>query len=262
MAYIHCDSCGAKALAGATRCPRCQKGFVEYDAKGNRISTVRCASCGVLRPQAIGACPNCNAGAQDSAARSARSLVAVGIGIAVVIAGGYGISKLVSGGKMTVAEATVPVSTKDSAVAVAPVKRDTLTTAEYIDSVMNAAPASATSAVVPTPSRTPATTPPPQAAPIVTPTAVAAASVVATVAPPRPAPLATPDTGRWEYYAATTWVRVRSGPGREYEMTRMIDSSQRVRLGPGNGGWREVRVGKDHGWVDPRLFVPTSAPKP
>jgi hypothetical protein len=261
VAYIHCDSCGAKALAGATRCPRCQKGFVEYDAKGNRISTVRCASCGVLRPQAIGACPNCNAGAQDSAARSARSLMVVGIGIAVVIAGGYGISKLVSSSKPTVAESTVPIPPKDSALAVAPVKRDTLTTAEYLDSVMNAAPPSATTTTAP------AVKAPPTIAPaVVVPAAAPPSTAVPPTNPaataPRAAPIATPDTGRWEYYAATTWVRVRSGPGREYEMTRMIDSSQRVRLGPSNGGWREVRVGKDHGWVDPRLFAPAAAPKP
>jgi uncharacterized protein YgiM (DUF1202 family) len=81
----------------------------------------------------------------------------------------------------------------------------------------------------------------------------------------RPAPLPTvavPDTGVWEYAVAKTWVRVRSAPSIASEMLRMVDSAQRVRLGPPTNGWRPVRVGVDRGWVDPRLFTVVPAPKP
>jgi len=82
---------------------------------------------------------------------------------------------------------------------------------------------------------------------------------------PRPAPLpsvAVPDTGLWEYAVAKTWVRVRSAPAITGEVLRMVDSAQRVRLGPPVNGWRPVRVGVDRGWVDPRLFAVTPAAKP
>jgi hypothetical protein len=43
---------------------------------------------------------------------------------------------------------------------------------------------------------------------------------------------------------------------------RMIDSAQKVHLGPPVTGWRPVRVGVDRGWVDPRLFTVVPAPRP
>jgi uncharacterized protein YgiM (DUF1202 family) len=70
------------------------------------------------------------------------------------------------------------------------------------------------------------------------------------------------DVGPWEYAVATTWVRVRSAPTRDSEVLRMIDSAQRVRLGPAQNGWRPIRVGVDRGWVDPRLFTVVPTPQP
>jgi hypothetical protein len=58
-------------------------------------------------------------------------------------------------------------------------------------------------------------------------------------------------------------VRVRSAPTRESEVLRMVDSAQRVRLGPPmNNGWRPIRVGVDRGWVDPQFFTVVRAPRP
>ncbi|MBI1808347.1 MAG: hypothetical protein HYR75_00495 [Gemmatimonadetes bacterium] len=80
---------------------------------------------------------------------------------------------------------------------------------------------------------------------------------VVEVQPSVPAPAA--DSG-WSYWRATTWVRLRDKPGRNGEEVRMIDSAQRVMLGPSASGWRAARVGTDRGWVDPRLFVPATKP--
>ena len=85
----------------------------------------------------------------------------------------------------------------------------------------------------------------------------------AVVKGPASAPRVTvPDTGRWEFAVATTWVRVRSAPTPEGDVLRMVDSAQRVRLGPPMNGWRPVRVGVDRGWVDPRFFRLVPAPRP
>ncbi len=99
----------------------------------------------------------------------------------------------------------------------------------------------------------------------VAPPAVAAKSAPRDTQPLRPAPqpiAAVSDTGKWEDAVATTWVRVRSAPSRDSDVLRMIDSAQRVKLGPPVYGWRPVKVGVDRGWVDPRLFSVIPAGRP
>src|SRR5512140_3834968 len=96
MPYTTCSSCGAKALVGATRCPRCQAPFVSYDIKGARVPTVNCPNCGVQRPVAIGVCPNCLTSNGPAGARLTRGLVLVGLAIAAIMAVGYFMSRRVT----------------------------------------------------------------------------------------------------------------------------------------------------------------------
>ena len=264
MPYTHCAACGAKALIGATRCPRCQTPFVSYDPKGERVPTVNCPNCGVQRPVAIGVCPNCLMSTAPSGWRLTRGLILVGLAIGVIVAVGYAISRRTGTTKTATTITTESTVVADS---VGPA-RDTVSSAS--DTTAKTPPAVAVN--------TPATTPPPTvklpatAAPIAKATAPthpaqlpSTTGNVATSAAPRPAPppsVAVPDTGVWEYAVAKTWVRVRSAPSIGSEMLRMVDSAQRVRLGPPTNGWRPVRVGVDRGWVDPRLFTVVPAPKP
>jgi uncharacterized protein YgiM (DUF1202 family) len=165
-------------------------------------------------------------------------LVLVGLAIGVLMAVGYAISRYT---ERTPAPAASPVADRVAAVET-PATTDSLR-APAADSVGTSTASS------------------------IAPTTVASAPTVTPVAPvalkPAPPPsVAVPDTGRWEYAVAVTWVRVRSAPTRDSEVLRMVDSAQRVRLGPPQNGWRPVRVGVDRGWVDPRLFTVVAAPRP
>jgi hypothetical protein len=265
MPYTHCAACGAKALIGATRCPRCQTPFVSYDPKGERVPTVNCPNCGVQRPVAIGVCPNCLMSTAPSGWRLTRGLILVGLAIGVIVAVGYAISRRTGHTKAATttiaAESTVVADSAGSA-------HDTMPSAS--DTTVKAPPAVAVNTPATTPA--PAVKLPAATAPVAKATAPtqpversSATGNVATTAAPRPAPppsVAVPDTGVWEYAVAKTWVRVRSAPSIGSEMLRMVDSAQRVRLGPPTNGWRPVRVGVDRGWVDPRLFTVVPAPKP
>ncbi|MFA6165525.1 MAG: zinc ribbon domain-containing protein [Gemmatimonadaceae bacterium] len=259
MPYTNCSACGAKALVGATRCPRCQAPFVSYEFGGERVATVNCPNCGVQRPVAIGVCPNCLMSTAPSGRRLVRGLMLTGVGIAIILAVGYLISRRTE--KMK--SASIPaVSVADTGLpteATSPIDSTALIAA---DSSERAAPAS----IAPIPTSIPAPAPAAvAAAPRSATTADATKSVSPNPAAPVPAPppsVAVPDTGRWEFATANTWVRVRSAPTRESETLRMVDSAQRVRLGPSMNGWRSIRVGVDRGWVDPRLFTVLPAPRP
>jgi hypothetical protein len=261
MPYTNCSACGAKALVGATRCPRCQAPFVSYDIGSDRVETVNCPNCGVQRPVAIGVCPNCLMSTAPSGRRLARGLVLASVAVVALLAVGYAISRR--------AEQTQPASKRGALPADTVVNADSqpsrdsglLVAGEPVGRAASAATGpSARVAASPALQQTPATAAKP-ALPSLAPPNPAPVSP----APPKPAPpprVAVPDTGRWEYAVATTWVRLRSAPTRESDMLRMIDSAQRVRLGPPLAGWRSARVGVDRGWVDPRFFTVVPAPRP
>lgn len=251
MAYSICAACGAKTLVGATRCPRCQTPLVSYDADAKRPETVRCSSCGVLRPVAIGVCPNCHSGPEPAARRSLRGLLIAAGAIVAILVVGFTISKIVGPAEPNVSSngAAPPVPLPDR---------------EGTDSIAVGATKPDTS--VPVAAVAPSPVAAPRAAPIVSPapppvaqTAGSAPRQAAAVIPTSAVPAPAPDSG-WTYWRATTWVRLRDKPGRNGEEVRMIDSAQRVLLGPSANGWREARVGTDRGWVDPRLFAPATKP--
>ncbi len=181
-----------------------------------------------------------------------RGLMLTGVGIAVILTIGYLISRRTEQTKSAPVPAVSVPDTGLTTEATRPVDSTALVAA---DSSERAAPAS----VAPIPASIPT------AAPRAVTTANAVKSVSPNPAAPLPAPppsVAVPDTGRWEFATANTWVRVRSAPTRESETLRMVDSAQRVRLGPPMNGWRPIRVGVDRGWVDPRLFTVVPAPRP
>jgi hypothetical protein len=239
MPYTNCASCGAKALVGATRCPRCQEPFVSYSVQGERVPTVNCPECGVQRPVAIGVCPNCFTSAAHSSFRVSRGLIVAGFAIAGIIGVGYFVSRAFPPTK-SVPPARTLVAVDSSIrneppphVVVPPDSAQTDTSARKPVAVAVAPPA-------PVLRVTPRDTQPLK---------------------PSPRPIAeVSDSGTWIGAVATTWVRVRSAPSRDSEVLRMIDSAQHVKLGPPVYGWRPVKVGADRGWVDPRLFTLGPAP--
>jgi len=239
---------------------------VSYEFGSERVATVNCPNCGVQRPVAIGVCPNCLMSTAPSGRRLARGLMLTGVGIAAILVTGYLISRRTELTKSTLAPPASVADTEVTAAATAP--GDSVALASFDSSApVVSAPANTAGASVPA------------AAPAAAPARTAAASDPATsvmsnpttsVTPnpvvPRPAPpptVAVADTGAWEFATANTWVRVRSAPTRESDVLRMVDSAQRVRLGPPmTNGWRPVRVGVDRGWVDPRFFTVVRAPRP
>lgn len=276
MPYTNCSACGAKALVGATRCPRCQVPFVSYDIGGERVPTVNCPNCGVQRPVAIGVCPNCLTSTAPAGARLTRALVLVGLGIAAIVAVGYAISRWVDQKPV----APVAVNAADSTRTDSTDRQDS-TTVVATDSVKIGTPVNAPTTTPVAAATSPAETSKPSVAlatvaapvakaavPVPKPTTAVtkpALPVDPAMIPPRPAlppKVAVSDSGSWEYAVAITWVRVRSAPTRDSDVLRMVDSAQKVRLGPPQNGWRPVRVGVDRGWVDPRLFsvIPASRP--
>jgi hypothetical protein len=268
MPYTNCAACGAKALVGATRCPRCQAPFVSYEYGGERVATVNCPNCGVQRPVAIGVCPNCLMSTAPSGRRLARGLMLTGVGIAAILVTGYLISRRTELTKSASTPATSVTDTGVTAAATAPgdsAARVAIDSSERVVSAPASTAAASVPAAAPAPVPSPArTAPSPDPAKSVTPNP--AAGVTPNPAAPRPAPpptVAVADTGLWEFATANTWVRVRSAPTAESDVLRMVDSAQRVRLGPPmTNGWRPVRVGVDRGWVDPRFFSVVRAPRP
>lgn len=245
MPYTNCASCGAKALVGATRCPRCEAPFVSYDVQGKRVPTVNCPDCGVQRPAAIGACPNCFTSASHSSFRVSRSLIIAGIAIAGIITVGYFVSRTVPPIKVAPPAATVAAA-------------DSLGEADSLPAAGPPGDSVARDSVAKKP------VVPPAAVPVAPPAVIGKATARDTL-PLKPAPqpiAAVSDTGVWVNAVATTWVRVRSAPSRDSDVLRTIDSAQHVRLGPPVYGWRPVKIGVDRGWVDPRLFAVLPAGRP
>lgn len=232
---------------------------MSYDIGGERVPTVNCPNCGVQRPVAIGVCPNCLMSTAPSGRRLARGLILTGAGITAILVVGYLTSRFTEPSETAQALAANVADTGVTAAVAAPIDSTALASIDSSERVVSAR----TTEAAKVPAATPAVIPsPPRTAPSATP----ATSVTPNPAAPRPAPpptVAVADTGVWEFATATTWVRVRSAPTSESDVLRMVDSAQRVRLGPPMpNGWRPVRVGVDRGWVDPRFFTVVRAPRP
>ncbi|MHB8837339.1 MAG: SH3 domain-containing protein [Gemmatimonadaceae bacterium] len=191
-----------------------------------------------------------------SGRRLARGLVLASVAVAALMAVGYAISRHAEPSQPASTPAVPPV---DSAV-----RADSMPTRDSTPAAAADAGARQASALAPPPTGAAQTRTAAPAVVAASPSPRTAVPDAVNTAPMKPAPppsVAVPDTGRWEYAVAITWVRVRSAPTRESEVLRMVDSAQRVRLGPPRSGWRPIRVGVDRGWVDPRFFAVVTTPK-
>lgn len=233
---------------------------MSYEFGGERVATVNCPNCGVQRPVAIGVCPNCLMSTAPSGRRLARGLMLTGVGVVAILVIGYLTSRFTEQ-KQTAPAPAAPVA--DTAVSAAVTAPSDSAVLPSLDSSGRAVSASATTAAASAPAAPPAVIPsPPRPAPSAT-SATSVAPNAAVSRPALPPTVAVADTGTWESATANTWVRVRSAPSRESDVLRMVDSAQRVRLGPPmTNGWRPIRVGIDRGWVDPRFFTVVRAPRP
>lgn len=90
MPYTNCSACGAKALVGATRCPRCQVSFLAPGSTRGRADVISCPKCGVQRPATVGGCPNCLASpASPGHGFSRRRLFIAAIAVILMMLVGY-----------------------------------------------------------------------------------------------------------------------------------------------------------------------------
>lgn len=269
MAYSLCAACGAKTLIGATRCPRCQTPLVSYAADAKRPETVRCPSCGVLRPVAIGVCPNCHSGPEPPTQRSIRGLILASGAVLVILVIGFAISKFIEPSEQTpgpagalapVLAVTSPVLPDREPTDSVPFDSAHAASNQAAGTTAQRSPSGVTTPKLPVPAVAAASSQAKVPTPVPSSPAAAASATALAIGKVRPeAPAPAPDSG-WSYWRAVTWVRLRDKPGKDGEEIRMIDSSQRVMLGPATNGWRATRVGNDRGWVDPRFFVPENKP--
>lgn len=239
MHFLRCPSCGAKALASASRCPRCTKPFDLIDGRGERMKLVPCRSCEVLLPENVQQCPWCKT------ERRKRSLaLPLGVG-AIAVAAILGV--------FVIRARTRAHDEGASVAALTPPQRTQAPAAPApIDSVVSQTPppltpapavASDSAAGSRSPTAASPTVPPPSAAPMNAP------QTAASVTPP-PAP-----DGEWEPATATTWINVRSAARVDAPVVRIVKPNDVVQLGAKAGGWRLVKGGGFSGWAGARHFA-------
>lgn len=217
MAYLRCESCGAKALVAASRCPRCANEFRLIDGRGERVRLSQCRGCSIMHRHGAEChwCP-------PRAARSWRSSTMIQSAAATVLFAVIGastwtygshvqdfVSHRIEAGRNAIAERSVRGSIRIAAASPAA-----------------AAPVSAASPSVSGPDS------------------------VALVLASTPT-----DSTRWEPAVARTWVNIRNDAGRSGDVVGVIKPASRAMLGAtGRAGWRQVRSGDTTGWADSRLF--------
>lgn len=235
MAYVHCHHCNAKALAGATRCPRCQASFLETPpVRASEVPRRRtCPACGDEHMGRHDACAACRSRGRAGAQRRAATGLKLGAGIAaavvIVALGVRGIaSRITRPDATTTREATVPTA--------APV-----------------APVVETATAPMTPRETGAVTMPdaPNAGAAVAP-APASHLIALAGDPPRSATI--DDAISWVEAIAPRSMYLRAAPDRAATIARVIQAEELVLLGPVVAGWRMVRAGGIDGYVAASFF--------
>ena len=216
MAYLRCESCGAKALVAASRCPRCANEFHLIDGRGERARLSQCRGCGIMHRRGV-ACHWCPA----KAARSRRSSTIVQSAAATLLFAVLGASSWTYGARVQDFvsqgfEAGRSAMTRRTA---APVTRVAVSSAAVAPAALPSSPASV----------------------------VDSAAILVVMAPA--------DSIRWEPAVARTWVNIRNDAGRSGDVVGVIKPASRAMLGAtGRAGWRQIRSGDTTGWVDSRLF--------
>ena len=244
MYYRRCESCGAKALATATRCPRCEVAFELYDEHGKRHRLVPCRTCKVAQPAGAASCRWCG---DDRARRTAVPYKTLGLAgsalaaAALLVATRGTIMPIVQSSFTSISAGAADVfassdigtpptlSAQDiTAERDTPVSRDGATT--RIRALSQSQPTSVKAGV-------PAT--------------------AATEAPVQEIDYSVNTDTPWEEVKATTWVNVRADRRRDASILAVLNPDDVVRLGARESGWRQVHVDGATGWVDGRHFTPS-----
>ncbi len=234
MAYLRCESCGAKALVAASRCPKCAHEFHLVDARGERVKLSQCRRCGIMQRRGA-ACHWCPP-TSGTSWRSPRLIQSAAAALLVAVVGAstwtYGdrVQDLVSHG----------LRAGRSAITAGPSRPRAESPQEAVAPLAVALPATAGESApgVPAPAATGSPSP-----------NVTSASTAGVIDQP------VNDPTRWVPVVARTWVNIRSGAGRSGDVVGVIKPASRAMLGTtGRAGWRQVRSGDTTGWVDSRLF--------
>lgn len=235
MQYVRCESCGAKAILAASRCPKCTHPLELRDHHGEFVPLAHCRKCDTWYPRTRGGCKWC--GTKASEPRSASLLVGGGVVAAALVAG------LLLWRSRSSAEGPelppTPVAVTPPAPALPePTTLTTADTASRIDTmgVLATTPEAITPPLRPTPE-------------------------VATPAPP-PAPSAAREGGRTDTVTfvrfararVIEYVNVRSEPSPNGRVLAVLTPGVRVEFGGRQSGWRLVRAEGVTGWADPRNF--------
>lgn len=235
MAYLRCESCGAKALVAASRCPRCAADFNLVAAGGGRLPLVQCRTCGIMhaRGRACHWCPE--------QGRSSWRSPMVGIAASAVLLAGAGASSWRYRAEIESAYGRVMERTTAPAIGV---NTAGLAFAQVGERAAAPSVSPAISPVEPVPvPLDPIPSGPQNGA-----EAGIAVSAVAATLPQ--------DTVQWVPAVARTWVNVRNEAGRDNQVVGVIRTGSRALLGgTGREGWRQVRTDSATGWVNPKHFL-------
>lgn len=252
MYYRRCEPCGAKALATATRCPRCEAAFELNDEHNKRHRLVPCRSCKVVQPATETTCRWCGT------VRTARSpftsrqvtLVSGAVAAAALLFASRGaIVPVVQASFTSVAtaargssESTTPPVAVPSPEAATPTTSISIPDAIAAREPTRSMPSGAKVLHAATPTAAPSTD-------VQTEQQVVDVAVAADVAEP------TESVSSWEEAKAMTWVNVRADRSRDATILAVLNPDEIVRLGAKASGWRQVNVDGATGWVDGRHFV-------
>ncbi len=228
---MRCESCGAKAILAASRCPKCTHSLDLRDHHGELVPLAYCRKCETSYPLSRGGCKWC--GTKPSTTRVAPI---VGAAVALTLVAGLGWWFLRSRG-----DVEPPVVTQQMA------------------------PPPAAPVVVPEPVTLPAadTGPPP-----IDSSAVLRAgdSIPPLPGPATPAvlpPSPRQDTVTFVKFArarVVEFVNVRAAPTPRAPVLAVLAPGVRLDIGGRQSGWRLIRADGVTGWADPRNFRVDSGP--
>ena len=229
MAFLRCESCGAKALVAACRCPKCAHEFRLVDARGALVKLSRCRGCGIMQRRGVPChwCPP----QTGSSWRSPRLIHSAAATLLVAVIG----ASTWSFGDRVQYFVAQGLGAGRSALTYGPVAKSATQVRTSMPAPMASLEPEADARPLP----------------------ATAARALSIRGAPSEGTIDQPaiDSIRWVSVVARTWVNIRSGAGRSGDVVGVIKPASRAMLGTtGRAGWRQVRSGDTTGWVDSRLF--------
>lgn len=223
MAYLRCESCGAKALVAASRCPKCANEFHLVDGRGERLKLAQCRGCGIMHRRGA-ACHWC----PPKSSRGWRAPAVMQSLAATLLFAVIGGSTYTYGARVQdFVTAQLHREAAPAAVATVASSATSIPVTAEVPGALN-----------------PSTQVDSMQAPVVDSSAATVAYAVPAI-----------DSVRWVPVVARTWVNIRNAAGRSGEVVGVIKPASRAMLGgTGRAGWRQVRSGDTTGWVDSRMF--------